>query len=286
MSGRTLYMMILFLLLLSLFNVCMFHWLGVNPSYYQLNSYTWESADFRSMRLGPAVAALDEIDTGRLAGLMLDYRFDLTGLKGPGDLSGPLGPLDLSEQKNLLLEQKSAAYRKLSRAYEILFSDLVCFPVPASTRKETPPVVYEDGWQQKRTYGGERGHEGCDIMGDTRERGFYPVVSITDGTVEKLGWLEQGGWRVGIRSPSGLYLYYAHLYSYAEGLEAGSRVQAGQLLGYMGDSGYGKQENTVGNFAVHLHLGLYLKTDHYEEMSVNPYWVLKYLEKKKLFYNY
>ncbi len=123
-------------------------------------------------------------------------------------------------------------------------------------------------------------------MGTERERGFYPVISISDGTVEKIGWLEQGGWRIGIRTESGAYLYYAHLYSYAPDLKQGDKVKAGSLLGYMGDSGYGKQENTVGNFAVHLHLGIYIRTDHYEELSVNPYWILKYLEKYKLKYNY
>ena len=30
----------------------MFHWLGQNPGFYQLNAYTWESDDFRSMKLG------------------------------------------------------------------------------------------------------------------------------------------------------------------------------------------------------------------------------------------
>ena len=35
----------------------------------------------------------------------------------------------------------------------------------------------------------------------------------------------------------------------------------------------------VGNFEVHLHLGIYLKTDHYDELSINPYWVLRYSEK-------
>ena len=69
-------------------------------------------------------------------------------------------------------------------------------------------------------------------------------------------------------------------------VKVGDKVKAGSLLGYMGDSGYGKQENTVGNFAVHLHLGIYIRTDHYEELSVNPYWILKYLEKYKLKYNY
>ena len=63
-------------------------------------------------------------------------------------------------------------------------------------------------------------------------------------------------------------------------------MKAGQLLGYMGDSGYSTIPGTVGNFDVHLHLGIYLKTDHAEEMSVNPYWILKYLEKYRLKYSY
>ena len=133
-----------------------------------------------------------------------------------------------------------------------------------------------------RTYGGKRGHEGCDIMGNACPRGFYPVVSISDGTVEHVGWLNQGGWRIGIRTPSGLYLYYAHLYEYSRQWQEGDQVSAGQLLGFMGDSGYSDVEGTVGNFDVHLHVGMYLKTDHYEEMSINPYWILRYLEKRRL----
>ena len=54
----------------------------------------------------------------------------------------------------------------------------------------------------------------------------------------------------------------------------------------MGDTGYSQVEGTTGNFPVHLHVGIYLQTDHHEEMSVNPYWVLKYLEKYRLKYSY
>ena len=63
-------------------------------------------------------------------------------------------------------------------------------------------------------------------------------------------------------------------------------MRAGELLGFMGDTGYSVIEGTTGNFDVHLHIGLYLRTDHYEELSVNPYWVLKYLEKYRLRYRY
>lgn len=123
-------------------------------------------------------------------------------------------------------------------------------------------------------------------MGTERERGFYPVVSMSSGTVEKVGWLELGGWRIGIRSPSGAYLYYAHLYSYSRDWKEGDTVEAGELLGFMGDSGYGREENTVGNFPVHLHLGIYIQTEHFKELSVNPYWILRYLEKRTLLYDY
>ena len=42
----------------------------------------------------------------------------------------------------------------------------------------------------------------------------------------------------------------------------------------------------MGNFPVHLHLGIYLKTDHYDEMSVNPYWILEYMKKIRLTADY
>ena len=57
---------------------------------------------------------------------------------------------------------------------------------------------------------------------------------------------------------------------------------AGQLLGYMGDTGYGKQEGTSGQFPVHLHLGIYLRNEEFAELAVNPYWFLRYLENCRL----
>ena len=104
---------------------------------------------------------------------------------------------------------------------------------------------------------------------------------MTDGVVTNLGWLEKGGYRVGITSDSGTYYYYAHLESYSN-INEGERVKAGELLGFMGDSGYGP-EGTTGNFAVHLHVGIYFY-ENGNEVSVNPYYVLKYLESKKLKY--
>lgn len=162
-------------------------------------------------------------------------------------------------------------------------NEAVYFPVPESTLDASLETSYVDSWMGERTYAGKRGHEGTDIMAAKNQRGLYPVISITDGVISNLGWLDKGGYRIGITTGDGTYYYYAHLDSYAN-IKEGSPVKAGELLGYMGDSGYGK-EGTTGNFDVHLHLGVYFYKDG-EEISVNPYYLLKYLENNKLKYAY
>jgi len=168
----------------------------------------------------------------------------------------------------------AALYRNVGREVQY-------FPVPESTLDASLSVSYVDSWNAERNYKGKSGHEGTDIMASENERGLYPVVSMTDGVVQSLGWLEKGGWRVGIASESGTYYYYAHLDSYGD-IAEGDEVKAGEFLGYMGDSGYG-EEGTKGKFAVHLHVGIYVY-EYDEEISVNPYYVLLSLEDRKLKY--
>ncbi len=275
-------MRIFLLLLLAVFQVSMTTYLLENPDFYQLDAYTWESREFRDMNLGEWISDQYPMDVDALTTWMISEEYDLSTVteKSASKL------MDWMQEAERIRLRRPVEYQKLRGAYDTIFRDLRYFPIPESSDPETPSVVYENGWMDARTYGGDRGHEGCDIMGEERPRGFYPVVSISDGVVEKVGWLEQGGWRLGIRTPSGLYLYYAHLYGYSRDWQEGDPVKAGELLGFMGDSGYSAVEGTVGNFAVHLHLGIYLRTDHYEELSVNPYWILRYLEKKKLIYKY
>ena len=172
---------------------------------------------------------------------------------------------------------------KRNPSYESYRNTVKYFPIPESEKPGRKFVSFADSWMEERNYGGKRGHEGTDLMAGENVRGLYPIISITDGTVAKIGWLEKGGNRIGIWTEAGAYFYYAHLDSYAN-LKVGDQVKAGQLLGFMGDTGYG-EAGTKGMFPVHLHLGIYIYPDG-TEMSINPYAILKYAEQKKLRYRY
>lgn len=172
------------------------------------------------------------------------------------------------------------SYRNTCRA---IWNTVKYFPIPESEKPGRKFVSFADSWMEERNYGGKRGHEGTDLMAGENVRGLYPIISITDGTVAKIGWLEKGGNRIGIWTEAGAYFYYAHLDSYAN-LKVGDQVKTGQLLGFMGDTGYG-EAGTKGMFPVHLHLGIYIYPDG-TEMSINPYAILKYAEQKKLRYRY
>lgn len=210
--------------------------------------------------------------TGYLTFSMMANSYDLSG-RGLVD--------EKTFRRAIVRLYTNPEFRKLYGYYKAVLADLKCFPVPFAANSEAD-ISYCDSWYQQRTYGGKRKHEGTDLMASNNERGFFPVLSITDGTVEKMGWLDKGGYRIGIRAASGGYFYYAHLASYAPELKQGDTVMAGQLLGFMGDSGYGS-EGTVGKFDVHLHVGIYVDTND-GEMSVDPYYILKLLEKNRTVY--
>lgn len=161
-----------------------------------------------------------------------------------------------------------------------LLDEMKFFPIAVAGKTEVS-FNFVDSWQLDRSFGGNRKHEGCDIIPSVDQRGVYPVISITDGIVEQMGWLKLGGYRIGVRSLKGNYYYYAHLESYAEDLHIGDSVQAGELLGFMGDSGYG-EEGTTGQFVVHLHLGIYVPDENGADCAINPYPYLIELQKKTL----
>lgn len=187
----------------------------------------------------------------------------------------------LDRQLRRFIKRYPSEYERYYSYEKAVWSDLKLFPVAESLSDPGDTVAFEDSWMQSRTFGGNRGHEGCDIMASLNIRGHYPIVSVCDGVVEKIGWLTQGGYRIGVRGKSGAYFYYAHLYDYARDFQPGDTVAAGELLGFMGDSGYSEVEGTVGNFDVHLHFGIYLNDEKGAEFSVNSYAPLRYLETRK-----
>ncbi len=188
---------------------------------------------------------------------------------------------ELLEKAETIYVEDTAEFESLYQYVAAIFYDMECFPVGTVTNLPQASYSYIDSWQFARTYGGERRHEGCDIMASINKRGLYPIYSATDGVIENIGWLRLGGWRVGIRSASGAYYYYAHLSEYAKEFTVGEKIEAGTLLGFMGDSGYGEEEGTVGKFDVHLHFGIYFDDEFGREYAVNPYPVLYFCEQVK-----
>jgi len=95
---------LLFILILSVFQVTMIDYLYNNPTFYQLDAYTWESDDFRSLKLGKMVAEWDSLDYDTLTSLMVEHQYDLTGVT------------DRDTHTDRLLKVKPAEYRKLRQA--------------------------------------------------------------------------------------------------------------------------------------------------------------------------
>lgn len=126
-----------------------------------------------------------------------------------------------------------------------------------------------------RTYGGARKHEGNDLIADMGT----PIVSMTDGEITRLGWNEYGGQRIGITSSKGTYFYYAHMDSYAEGMIKGKRIKAGDVIGYIGNTGYGPP-GTRGKFTPHLHVQIGYRIGRFAKDYTwfNPYDIIKFLD--------
>lgn len=160
--------------------------------------------------------------------------------------------------------------------------------IPAYGLKAFSPIAAGYGYSHcddfgaGRSFGFKRKHLGNDMMGSLGT----PIVAVEGGVVEAMGWNRYGGWRVGIRSfDNKRYYYYAHLKKdtpFAPGLEVGDTVQAGDLIGFMGRTGYSDQENTNNIETVHLHFGLELVFDESQKECNSEIWVDVYQLNKLL----
>jgi murein DD-endopeptidase MepM/ murein hydrolase activator NlpD len=94
-------------------------------------------------------------------------------------------------------------------------------------------------------------HEGNDVVA---EKGT-PILAMTAGTVEAVGWTFYSGTRVGVRGVDGKYYFYAHMSRVDPDVRVGVAVQPGEVLGLVGNTGYGPPGHED-EFPPHLHLGI------------------------------
>ena len=130
-------------------------------------------------------------------------------------------------------------------------------PTENSLPSPLPAQHLTDTWGAARSQG--RSHEGIDIFAP---RGT-PIQATTQGIVSKVGDNTLGGRVVFIIGPGGAVHYYAHLEDYAD-ISPNDWVNAGDIIGYVGDSGNAK------GTPPHVHYGIYINGS-----AVNPYTLLQ-----------
>jgi len=133
---------------------------------------------------------------------------------------------------------------------------------------------HHDDFGNRRSFGFNRKHLGHDLFGSVGT----PIIAIEGGTITELGWNRYGGWRIGIKShDTKRYYYYAHLKKdkpFATDLKLGDAVTAGQVIGFLGNTGYSNKENVnLKTGKPHLHLGLQLIFHPSQEDGNGEIWI-------------
>jgi murein DD-endopeptidase MepM/ murein hydrolase activator NlpD len=100
-------------------------------------------------------------------------------------------------------------------------------------------------------------HHGDDIFAPLGA----PVVAVASGTLNRVGWEVIGGWRLWVRDRLGNEFYYAHLSGYTRSALRSRHVRAGQVLGFVGNTGDAFTTPFHLHFEVHPHQLLYLHYD-------------------------
>jgi murein DD-endopeptidase MepM/ murein hydrolase activator NlpD len=122
---------------------------------------------------------------------------------------------------------------------------------------------YTDTWHAPRS--GGRLHLGVDIIAPEGKL----LYAVADGTITKIytdrpGSLAGNGLR--LTMDDGTYFFYAHLLSFAEGIEVGTKVVAGQVIG--------KNGNTGNSGTPHLHFEIHPDGG----AAINPYPIVKAID--------
>jgi murein DD-endopeptidase MepM/ murein hydrolase activator NlpD len=111
--------------------------------------------------------------------------------------------------------------------------------IPAIAFPVLGPVEFVDDWHFERD-GGARRHEGLDLLGYEGQ----PIRAVFDGVITAIDDVPSGIAGNGLRltRDDGLYANYFHLSNSVTGpvhsaLDVGTRVRAGQIIGFMGSTG-------------------------------------------------
>jgi len=121
------------------------------------------------------------------------------------------------------------------------------------------------------TFGAFRGdvpgnwHHGDDIFAPLGA----PVLACADGTVFSVGWNNVGGNRLWLRDGQGNEFYYAHLSAYSPAAKDGSRVKAGEVVGFIGNTG--DAEGTPYHLHFEVHPVAYLSLGYDGAVDPTPY---------------
>jgi murein DD-endopeptidase MepM/ murein hydrolase activator NlpD len=121
------------------------------------------------------------------------------------------------------------------------------------------------------TFGGFRGdvpgnwHHGDDIFAPLGA----PVLACADGTVFSIGWNNVGGNRLWLRDSQGNEFYYAHLSAYSPAAKDGNRVKAGEVVGFIGNTG--DAEGTAYHLHFEIHPVAYLSLGYDGAVDPTPY---------------
>ena len=100
-------------------------------------------------------------------------------------------------------------------------------------------------------------HMGVDFAA---QRGT-PVRAVGDGIISEAGWNGNYGKAIDIKHDSSYTSRYAHLHAFAPGIQAGSKVTRGQIIGYVGSTGRAT--------GPHLHFELFKDQQYIDPLSVD-----------------
>ena len=140
------------------------------------------------------------------------------------------------------------------RAYEAgahAYIDGFVFPIAGDCE-------FIDSWGYPRS--GGRWHQGADIFATHGT----PVVASENGTLAGVGSGTLGGIKLWVNGESGNEYYYAHLAAFAPDVRNGKLVRAGEVIGYVGDTG----NATPGGW--HLHFELHERNAEGRFRAVDP----------------